>query len=114
MSRQLHEALKWTRQAAADGRLPAQRSVDQLHLTDLDTMGQDLQEARTWLGIAASRGDRESRRLLPEVDRALRPVRDHALRLRLHAARTAAWWGSAPHAGCHHRPYGGHGGYGWW
>ena len=116
--RQLHEALRWMRQAATNGHVPAQRAVGQLYLTGLDTMGQDLSEARTWLGIAASRGDRESQRLLPEVDRALQPVRDHALRMRLHAARTAAWWGSAPYAGYYHRPYGGlhggYGGYGWW
>ncbi|MBD0272201.1 MAG: sel1 repeat family protein [Acetobacteraceae bacterium] len=45
--RQLHEALRWMRQAATNGHVPAQRAVGQLYLTDLDTMGQDSQEART-------------------------------------------------------------------
>ena len=109
--RRLHEALRWMRQAAASGHLPAQRAVGQLYLTGLDTMGQDLSEARTWLAAAASRGDRESRRLLAELDRARAAERDHARRLRLLSAQTAAHWASAADAAYRWRPYGHHGWY---
>ena len=96
--RQLYEALKWMRQAAAGGHLPAQRAVGQLYLTGLDTMGQDLQEARTWLTSAASRGDRESRRLLAELDRSQAADRDYQRRLQMQSATTAAYWASAAYA----------------
>jgi uncharacterized protein len=112
--RQLHEALRWMRQAATGGHVPAQRAVGQLYLTGLDTMGQDLQEARTWLASAASKGDRESQRLLGELDRAQAADRDHARRLRLLHPYTVGYWGSAAYAGYWWRPYGYHGHYGWY
>jgi uncharacterized protein len=109
--RQLHDALRWMRQAAAGGHLPAQRAVGQLYLTGLDTMGQDLSEARIWLASAASRGDRESQRLLAKLDRAQAAERDHARRLQLLSAYTAAYWASAAYATYWWRPYGA---YGWY
>jgi uncharacterized protein len=112
--RQLHDALRWMRQAAANGHVPAQRAVGQLYLTGLDTMGQDLREARTWLGAAASRGDRESQRLLAELDRAQAADREYARRLQLLSAQTAAYWASAAYAAYWWRPYGPYGGYGWY
>jgi hypothetical protein len=60
----------WMRRAAQNGYLPAQRAAGRLYMTGLEEMGQDLNEARTWLSAAASRGDAESRRLLPRVERA--------------------------------------------
>jgi TPR repeat protein len=96
--RQLYEALKWMRQAATGGHVPAQRAVGQLYLTGLDTMGQDLSEARTWLANAASRGDRESQRLLAELDRSQAADRDYQRRLQMLSATTAAYWASAAYA----------------
>ena len=112
--RQLREALRWMRQAAANGHLPAQRAVGQLHLTGLDTMGQDLSEARTWLAAAANRGDRESERLLRELDRAQAAERDHARRLQVLSSYTAAHWASAAYAAHWWRPSGCHGYCGWY
>ena len=112
--RDLHEALRWMRRAAANGHLPAQRAVGQLYLTGLDTMGQDLQEARTWLAAAASRGDRESQRLLAELDRARAAERDHARRLQLLSAQTAAYWSSATYAAYWWRPHGHYGHCDWY
>ncbi len=106
VSRRPHEALKWMRQAATNGHVPARRAVGQPYLTGLDTMGQDLSEARTRLAAAASRGDRESRRFLAELDRAQAAKRDHARRLQLLSAQTAAHWASAAYAACWWRPYG--------
>jgi hypothetical protein len=77
-------------------------------------MDQDFQEARTWLASAASQGDRESRRLLTELDRAQAAERDHARRLQLLSAQTAALWASAAYAAYWSRPYGYPGYYGWY
>jgi hypothetical protein len=112
--RQLHEALKWMRQAATNGHVPAQRAVGQLYLTGLDTMDQDFQEARTWLASAASQGDRESQRLLADLDRAQAADRDYVRRFRLLSPYTAGYWGSAPYAGYWRRPYGHPGYHGWY
>ncbi len=94
--RQFHEALRWMRQAATNGHVPAQRAVGQLYLTGLDTMGQDFQEARTWLASAAGRGDRESQRLLADLDRAMVADRDHVRRFRLLSPHIAGFWGAPP------------------
>lgn len=112
--RQLHEALRWMRQAATNGHVPAQRAVGQLYVTGLDTVGQDFQEARTWLASAASQGDRESQRLLTELDRAMVADRGYVRRFRLLSPHTAGYWGSAPYAGYWWRPYGYPGHYGWY
>lgn len=112
--RQLYEALKWMRQAAVGGHVPAQRAVGQLYLTGLDTMGQDLSEARTWLSSAASQGDRESQRLLAELDRARAAERDYARRLQMLSAVTAAYWASAAYAAYWWRPYGYDNRYDWY
>jgi TPR repeat protein len=88
--------------------------VGQLYLTGLDTMGQDLSEARTWLAAAASRGDRESQRLLGELDRAQAAERDHARRLQLLSAQTAAYWASAAYAAYWWHPNRHYGHYGWY
>ena len=65
---------------------------------------------------AASRGDRESQRLLADLDRATAADRDYVRRFRLLSPYTASYWGSAPYAGYWWRPYGyGHPGhYGWY
>ena len=112
--RQLYEALKWMRQAATNGHVPAQRAVGQLYLTGLDTMGQDFQEARTWLASAASQGDRESQRLLTDLDRAMAADRDYVRRFRLLSPYTAGYWGSAPYAGYWWRSYGYPGHFRWY
>jgi TPR repeat protein len=89
----LYEALQWMRRGAQGGFLPAQRAVGRIYMTGLDTMGQDLGEARTWLTIAAGRGDSDSKRWLAEMDRAARE--EQARRLQLQAAETATYLAAA-------------------
>ncbi|MDO9710179.1 tetratricopeptide repeat protein [Paracraurococcus lichenis] len=86
----LYEGLTWMRQAAQGGYPPAQKAVGRIYMTGLDTMGQDLQEARTWLGLAAGRGDREAQRWLQEIARAEREERDYRRALALQAEQTRA------------------------
>ncbi|MBU8547085.1 MULTISPECIES: tetratricopeptide repeat protein [Roseomonadaceae] len=92
--RQLYDALSWMRQAAQGGYLPAQKAVGRLYMTGLDTMGQDLTEARSWLSLAASRGDREAQGWLRQLDREVREERAFQRELQLQAAETQALWAS--------------------
>jgi hypothetical protein len=92
--RQLHEALSWMRQAAQGGYAPAQKAVGRLYMTGLDTMGQDLTEARSWLSLAASRGDREAQGWLRQLDREAREEAAFERQLRMQAAETHALWAS--------------------
>lgn len=65
-----YQALVWMRKAAEMGDLPAQKALGRFYLTGLEEMGSDPREAEKWLSIAASRGDKESRRLLAEASAA--------------------------------------------
>ncbi|MBK1661705.1 tetratricopeptide repeat protein [Paracraurococcus ruber] len=86
----LYEGLTWMRQAAQGGNPAAQKAVGRIYMTGLDTMGQDLQEARTWLSLSAGRGDRDSQRWLQEIARAEREERDYRRALAMQAEQTRA------------------------
>ena len=65
-----YKAVKWMRDAAERGYLPAQKAIGRLYLTGLEEMGADPQEAERWLMIAANRGDHKARKLLAEATAA--------------------------------------------
>ncbi|MGG5889241.1 tetratricopeptide repeat protein [Falsiroseomonas sp. HC035] len=92
--RQLHDALSWMRQAAQGGYAPAQKAVGRLYMTGLDTMGQDLTEARSWLSLAAYRGDREAQGWLRQIEREEREDLAFQRQLQIQAAETQALWAS--------------------
>ncbi len=94
VSRRPFDALQWMRRAAQNGFLPAQKAVGRLYMTGLEEMGQDLGEARSWLSLAASRGDAESRRWLQQVEQAERAERDYQRSLATQAQQTQAMWAS--------------------
>ncbi|TCZ57173.1 tetratricopeptide repeat protein [Roseicella aquatilis] len=74
--RQPYEAIRWMRRAGENGVLPAQLALGRLTMTGLEEQGQDMQEAQSWLSMAAARGDAEAKRLLPGVTRAAQADRD--------------------------------------
>jgi hypothetical protein len=88
--RELHRGLTLMRQAASNGNAPAQKAVGRIYMTGLDTMGQDLDEAKTWLRPVAARGDRDAARWLAEIERAEREERDFQRALALRSAETQA------------------------
>jgi TPR repeat protein len=90
MPRELYRGLTWMRQAASNGHGPAQKAVGRIYMTGLDTMGQDLTEAKTWLRPVAARGDRDAQRWLAEIERAEREELDFQRALALRAAETQA------------------------
>lgn len=94
LARRSYEALQWMRRSAHNGFLPAQKAVGRLYMTGLEEMGQDLQESRSWLSLAASRGDAEARRWLQQVDQALQAEQAFQQRLALQAQETATMWAS--------------------
>src|SRR5690606_25854881 len=63
-----YKALTWMRDAAERGNLNAQKALGRAYLTGLEEMGSDLGEAQRWLSAAASRGDKESAKLLKEAN----------------------------------------------
>ena len=65
-----YKAVKWMRDAAERGYLPAQEAIGRLYPTGLEEMGADPREAERWLMIAANRGDNKARKLLAEATAA--------------------------------------------
>lgn len=65
-----YQALKLMRDAAERGDLIAQKEIGKLYMTGLEEMGSDFQEAKKWLSIAVSKGDKEAKALLQEVEQA--------------------------------------------
>ncbi len=92
VARRPYDALQWMRRSAQNGFLPAQKAVGRLYMTGLEEMGQDIQEAKSWLSLAASRGDAESRRWLQQVEQAERAERAYRQQLAMQAQQTATLW----------------------
>lgn len=72
-----YQALKWMRDAAERGYLPAQAAVGRLYLMGLEEMGSDPAEAEKWLSMAADRGDKESKKLVAQASRAKKDEHDY-------------------------------------
>ncbi len=65
-----YQALKWMRDAGERGIVPAQLALGRFYLMGLEEMGSDPAEAETWLSMAASKGNKEARKLLKEAQAA--------------------------------------------
>jgi len=91
----LYQALQWMRRAAEGGHLQAQTAVGRLYLTGLDTMGQDIQEAETWLTMAAGRGDATAKSLLATLQKQKKSDEEFRRKLMLLQAETARAWANA-------------------
>jgi len=65
-----YQALKWMRDAGERGVVPAQLALGRFYLMGLEEMGPDPAEAETWLSMAAAKGNKEARRLLPQAQAA--------------------------------------------
>ena len=50
--------------------VPAQLALGRFYLMGLEEMGPDPAEAETWLSMAAAKGNKEARRLLPQAQAA--------------------------------------------
>ncbi|NKC31344.1 tetratricopeptide repeat protein [Falsiroseomonas selenitidurans] len=91
---QLYDALQFMRRAAESGYVPAQRAVGRLYMTGLDTMRQDLREARTFMSLAAAAGDSQARAWMREIERAEREQEAYRRQLQAQANQTAALFAS--------------------
>lgn len=65
-----YRSIKWMREAAEQGFLPAQMALGRVYLTGLQEMGSDPGEAEKWLSITYNRGDREAGELLRQATMA--------------------------------------------
>jgi len=100
------DAYQWMRVAAQNGVVPAQSALGRMHATGLTELGQDLAEAQLWLQAAASQGDADAKRLLPDVERALAQQRSTVAEAKVQAEaqrqllqnqilQTQLWWQQA-------------------
>ena len=98
VARNLYQGLALLRKAASGGNVKAQTAVGRIYLTGLDTMGQDLGEARTWLDSAAQQGDKDAKALLSKLEEAEKKQAVFQARLAKYEERTryylysAAYW----------------------
>ena len=106
VEQQLYPGLTLLRKAASGGNINAQTAVGRIYLTGLDTMGQDLKEARTWLDSAAQQGDKEAKELIPKLEEAEKKEAAFQNRLAWYQDRTRYYLYSAAYWYRLHPPHG--------
>jgi TPR repeat protein len=95
-----YQALVWMRESAEHGNLAAQKALGNFYLFGLEEMGSDPREADKWLSIAASRGDKESKKLLEEARRAKRSdEEDFKWRTQWRSVYYGYWYSGYPYLG---------------
>lgn len=98
-----YQAIVWMRKAAEAGDLQAQAALGGFYLSGLDEMGADPQEAEKWLSIAASRGDVQSKKLLPYATEAKQAAAaDYQLRQQWRESYFRLWNAGYPYRGSWH------------
>lgn len=85
-----YQAIQWMRSAGERGVVPAQLALGRFYLMGLEEMGSDPAEAASWLAMAASKGDKEARKLLPQAEAA---VKDERNAYEWREAHRKNWWG---------------------
>lgn len=93
-----YQALQWMRSAGERGDLRAQSALGRFYLAGVEEMGSDPAEAERWLTLAAGRGDKEARKLLPEAAAAKRNEQDaYRVREDLRKHWIAGWYTAYPY-----------------
>ena len=86
-----YQALQWMRDAGERGIVPAQLAVGRFYLMGLEEMGSDPAEAETWLSMAASKGNKEAKKLLKEVQVA---KKSEQAKYQLRENERKSWYGA--------------------
>ncbi|KVD88134.1 hypothetical protein WS62_17655 [Burkholderia sp. ABCPW 14] len=95
-----YQALAWMRKAAEHGNLQAQKALGVFYLFGLEEMGSDPREADRWLSIAASRGDKESQKLLEQARAAKQADEDdYKWRAQRRDVYYGYWYSGYPYLG---------------
>ena len=93
-----YQALQWMRSAGERGDLRAQSALGRFYLAGVEEMGSDPAEAERWLGMAAARGDKQAKKLLPQAAAAKREERDaYQVREDIRKSWAAGWYGAYPY-----------------
>jgi uncharacterized protein len=85
-----YQALQWMRDAGERGNVDAQLAVGRFYLMGLEEMGSDPAEAETWLSMAASKGNKEAKKLLKEAQAA---KKDEQAMYQWREAHRKSWYG---------------------
>lgn len=75
VDRNSHQAIQWMRKAGERGHVEAQFALGRLYLMGFQEMGPDPAEAEVWLTMAAAKGHKDARKLLPEAAAAKKDER---------------------------------------
>lgn len=92
-----YQAIEWLRKAGDQGLVNAQLALGRLYLAGVEEMGSDPAEAQSWLSRAASQGNQEAQRLLPQSQAAKQDAQ--SLYQAQESARKSwqAWYSAAPY-----------------
>lgn len=97
VERNSFQAMQWMRKSGERGHVEAQYALGRLYLLGFEEMGPDPAEAETWLTMAAGKGHKGARKLLPDAAAAKKDER------RLYQVREAerqswgVWYSSSPY-----------------
>lgn len=97
IERNSYQAIEWLRKAGENGHLQAQLALGRIYLMGLEEMGPDPAQAESWLSLAAAKGSKEARDLLPQAQAAKKD--EQSLYRVREAYRTSwsVWYSSAPY-----------------
>ena len=97
VERNSYQAIEWLRKAGDNGHVQAQLALGRIYLMGLEEVGSDPAQAESWLLLAAAKGSKEAKDLLPKAQ-AAKNDEQSLYRVR-EAYRTSwiAWYSSAPY-----------------
>lgn len=75
VDRNSHQAIQWMRKAGERGHVEAQFALGRIYLMGFEEMGPDPAEAEVWLTMAAGKGHKAARKLLPDAAAAKKDER---------------------------------------
>ncbi len=97
VDRNSYQAIQWMRKAGERGHVEAQYALGRIYLLGFEEMGPDPAEAEVWLTMAAGKGHKGAKKLLPDAAAAKKDER------RLYQVREAerkswsVWYTSTPY-----------------
>lgn len=97
VDRNSYQAIQWMRKAGERGHVEAQFALGRIYLMGFEEMGPDPAEAEVWLTMAAGKGHKGARKLLPEAAAAKKDER-RLYQVRQEESKSwSAWYTSTPY-----------------
>ena len=97
VERNSYQALQWMRKAGDAGHVEAQYALGRIYLMGFEEMGPDPAEAERWLTMAAGKGHKDARQLLPEAAAAKKDERQLYQVREAQRKSWGVWYSSYPY-----------------